>query len=268
MEKLRTESLKSVGKRNKERLRRQDDLLVSAMAKIPHKKKHWLKDEEELLIRLRAQGMTLRYASRHIRGRGYGACKGHWRKIKDRYPFTISATKLAQMDGESVPSDSQDAHSSNTSQLEQEADDAGFDSRSATLEGDDLKSSTNGDSPTTVGIDSLPTKRLYAKAVVIPGNFVSANGSKRPKFKVPSTDHHDQQAANPTTVGEAFTPVTIGSLLSNQPGMRSFHAQRDLQMQNEPSFPKDLWLREPDILGNERGKREIGKHRRSNSWPC
>ena len=266
-EKLRTESLRSVRKRNKGRLRRQADPLVLAMAKIPQKNKHWSKEEEELLIRLRAQGMTLRYASRHIRGRGYGACKGYWRRIKDRYPFAVTASKLARMDGESVPSDSQDCHSSNTSQLEREADDAGFDSRSATLEGDDVKSSTNSDSPITVGIDTLPTNRLYAQAVVIYENFVTADGSKRPKLKAPSTDHHDQQAANPTTVGEAFTPGTTGSLLSNQPGMGAFNARRDLQTQNEPSFQKDLLLREPDILGNERRLREIGKHRRSSSCP-
>ena len=200
-EKLRSESLKSLGNLNKGRLRRQDDPLVKVMAKIPQKRKPWSKEEEELLVTLRAQGMTLRYASRQIRGRGYSACKGHWRRIKDRYPFVISASKLARTDGESVPSNSQDAHSSNTSQLEQEAVDAGFDSRSATLEGDDLKSSTNGDSPITV-VDTVSRNRLYAQAVVIHGNFVSANGSKRPKFKAPSTDHHDQQAANPTTVRE------------------------------------------------------------------
>ena len=265
--KLRTESLRSVRKRNKGRLRRQGDPLVLAMAKIPQKNKHWSKEEEELLISFRAQGMTLRYASRHIRGRGYGACKGYWRRIKDRYPFAVTASKLARMDGESVPSDSQDCHSSNTGQLKQEADDAGFDSRSATLEGDDLKSGTNSDSPITVGMDTLPTNRLYAQAVVIYENFVSAGGSKRPKVKAPSTDHHDQQAANPTTVGEAFTPGTTGSLLSNQPGMGSFNRQRDLQTQNEPSFQKKFLLREPDILGNERRMREIGKHCRSNSWP-
>ena len=252
-EKLRSESLKSLGNQNKGRLRRQDDPLVKVMAKTPQKRKPWSKEEEELLVTLRAQGMTLRYASRQIRGRGYSACKGHWRRIKDRYPFAISASKLARTDGKSVPSDS-----SNTSQLEQEAVDAGFDSRSATLEGDDLKSSTNGDPPITV-VDTVPTDRLYAQAVLIHGNFVSANRSKRPKFKAPSTDHHDQQAANPTTVGEALAPGTQGSLLSNQPGMGSFNARRNLQ--------KDLLLREPDILGNEGGKRKIGKHRRSNPWP-
>ena len=171
------------------------------------------------------------------------------------------------MDGESVPSDCQDDHLSSTSQHEEEADDAGFDSRSATFEGDDVKSSTNGHSPVTVGIDTFPTKRLYAQAVLIHVKSVFADGSKRPKFKAPSTDHHDQQTAIPTTVGEAFTPDTKGSLLSNQPGMASFNARRDLQTQNEPSFPKDVLLREPDILGNERGKREIRKHCRSNSWP-
>ena len=266
-ERLRSEALKSVGKRNKARLRRQNDPLVLVTAKIPQKKNRWSNEEEELLISLRAQGMTLKYASKHLRGRGYSACKEHWRKIKDRYPFPIPASKLARMHGESVPSDSQDVHSPHTSQLEQEADDAGFDSRSATLEGDDLTSSTNGDSPITVGIDSLPTKRLYAQAVVIHERFVSADGSKRPKPKALPTDHQDQQAANLTTVGEAFTPGTKSSLHSIQPRMGSLNARRDLQTQHEPSFSKDSLLREPDILGNERGMREIGKHRRSKSWP-
>ena len=237
-EKLRSEALNSVGKQNRGRLRRQDDPLVLVMAKIPQKNKPWSKEEEELLVRLRAQGMTLRYASKHLRGRGYGACQGHWRRIKDRYSFAIPASKLARMDGKSVPSDCQDDNVSSTSQLEEETDDAGFDSRSNTLEGDDVKSSTNGDSPVTVGIDSLPIKRLYAQAVVIHVDSASANGSKRPKFKAPSTDNHDQQAANPTTVGETFTPGTKGSLLSNQPRMGSFNARRDLQTQNEPLIPE------------------------------
>ena len=263
-EKMRSESLKPVGKRNKGRLRRQNHPLVSMMAKIPHKRKQWSKEEEELLSSLHARGMTLKYASRQMQGRGYNACKARWRRIKDSHPSAISASKLARMDGERIPSDSQDAHPFNTSQLEQEADDAGFESQSATLESDDLKSSTNGDSLVTVGKDNLPPNQ----AVVIHRNFVSADESKRPQYKAPPTEHQDQQAADPTSVGEAFTPGTKGSLIANQPGMRFFNAGRDSETQNELSFSKDLLLREPISLNNERGMPETGKHRRSNSWPC
>ena len=265
-ERLRSESLKSVGKRNKGLLRRQDDPLVLVMAKTPQREKPWSKEEEQRLVHFCAQGMTLAYASRHMQGRGYGACQRHWRRIKNRYQFAIAASKLARMDGESVASDT---HSCSTSQREQEADDTGFDLRSATVEGDDVKLSTNGDSPVTIDMCTVPTKRLYAQAVLIYEKSGSADGSKRPKFKGPSTDNHDQQAANPTTVGDSFTftPGTKVSLLSNQPSIGSGNAGRDLQMHNEPSFPKDLLLVEPDVLGNGRGQRKMGHHRRSNSWP-
>ena len=266
-ERLRSESLKFVGKRNKGRLRRQDDPLVLVMAKPPRREKPWSKEEEQLLVHFCAQGMTVKYASRHMQGRGYGACQRHWRRIKDRYPFASSASKLARMDGESVPSGSQDNHSSSTSQREQEADDADLDSWSARLEGDDVRLSTNGNSPVAVDTCTVPRKRLYAQAVLIYENPGSADGSKRPKFKTPSTDDHDQQAANPTTVGETFTPGTKVSLVSNQPGIGSFNARGDLQMHNEPSLPKDSLLREPDVLSNERGQRKMGQHRRSSSWP-
>ena len=223
-DKLRSEALKSVGKRNKGRLRRQDNPLVSVMAKIPHKSKPWSKEEEELLVRLRTQGLTLRHASNYMQGRGYGACKGHWAKIKDRYPLATPMYKLARINGESVPSDCQDAYSSDTSQLEQEAGDDGFDSRSATLEGDYVGPSANGDSLVTVDKNSIPTKRLYAQAVLIYQNSVSAERSKRAKIKAPSTDDYDRQAAKPTTVDEAFTSGTKGLLIQNQPGMGSFNA--------------------------------------------
>ena len=195
-DKLRSESLKSVGKRNKGRLRRQDNPFVSAMAKIPQKSKPWSKKEEELLVRLRAQGLSLRHASNYMRGRGYGACRGHWAKIKDRHPFAIPASKLARMNGESVSSDSQDTCSS------------------ATLEGDHVESSAIGDSHVTVDKDTIPTKRLYAKAVLIYEKSPSANRSKRGKIKAPSTDDYDRQAANPTTVGEAFTSGAKGPQIS------------------------------------------------------
>ena len=164
---------------------------MSAMAKIPQKSKPWSKKEEELLVRLRAQGLTLRHASNHMRGRGYGACRGHWPKIKDRHPFAIPASKLARMNGESVSSDS-----------------------SATLEGDHVESSAIGDSHVTLDKDTIPTKRLYARAVLIYEKSVPADRSKRGKVKAPSTDDYDRQAANPTTVGEAFTSGAKGPQIS------------------------------------------------------
>ena len=266
-ERLRSESLNFVGKRNKRRLRRQDDPLALVMAKFPRREKPWLEEEELLLVRLRAQGMTLKYASRHLQGRGYSACQRHWKKIKDRYKVAISALKVARIIRESVQSDSQDTYSSNTSHFKQEADDTGSDSQSATLEGDDVKLSINGDSPVTVDMCTVPTKRLYARAVLIHEHSGSPGGCKRPKLKAPSIDDHNQQAANPTTVEETFTPGTKVSLALNQPSKGSCNAGRDLQMHNEPSLPKDPLLRESDVLSNERGQRKVGQNRRSNSWP-
>ena len=83
---LRTESFKPVKARSKGVRRAHNPSVLSAMAKTGNLNKPWSKEEDSILISLRAQGKTIRYISGRIRGRGIAACKTHWLKIKRQIP--------------------------------------------------------------------------------------------------------------------------------------------------------------------------------------
>lgn len=86
---MRTESLKPVETRAKGLSQFRTSSVVSMMAKIPKKNKPWSKEEEGTLINLRARNKTLKYVCRRIPGKGYAACKEHWRRIKNRYAQAV-----------------------------------------------------------------------------------------------------------------------------------------------------------------------------------
>lgn len=140
---LRTESLQPVRTRSKGVRRVQNPAVISAMAKMGKKNKPWSKDEESILIRLRAQGKTLKHISGRIRGRGLGACKTHWRKIKDQYQPAVAAPKYLEFDGKGDPSDRPDAYITSASRLDQEAKEAESNPFSAIVDYEDLESRTH-----------------------------------------------------------------------------------------------------------------------------
>ena len=268
---MRTESLKPTKMRITGRRRRQNGLVLSAMAKIPSRKnKPWSKKEDAMMISLRAKGKTIEYVTRRLGGRGYNACKQHWRKIQSMYPKASWASELPGMDGKRVTTGSPDTHFSTVSQLDQKAEDASLDSRSATIECDGPESSADDDSSVDAGIDSLPIRRQYGEAVVVHTKFASIVDSKRANWKATSTNHHDQQAVNCITSGETSSQSPKGSAHSNQPDMESVIAKIDSKTHNEPFFRYGLLLPAPpgrEYLRNETGAREWGTPRRSNSWP-
>lgn len=94
---LMKESAKPVEARMKGRRGRQISSLVARMAKMPkmpRMRKVWLEEEDELMIRLRTQGKSIKYIWSRIPWRGYEACKQHWLKIKDQYPEAVAACRL------------------------------------------------------------------------------------------------------------------------------------------------------------------------------
>ena len=257
---LRRESLKPVEMRNKRRFRRKDRSLVSAMAKIPRMNKRWSKEEDEEMISLRAKGKSLKSISKRMGGRAYRACKSHWSKIKDQSPQAITASQYPEVNRKRFPMEIQNAHSSTASQLDQQAEDIDFDSRSVTVGYDDPKSSTNCGLPIEAGIDTSSAKQPDRETVVVQGGFVSADASKSPKSKASSTSHHNQHAANPS-------PVTMESGELNQPDVQSVVARSESKTQKESSFQKDLMRRGFLSLLEEREAREPRTHRRSGSCP-
>lgn len=260
------ESLKHVEMRNKRRLRRQDWPVFSAMAKTPRKNRPWSKEEDQELISLRAKGKIWTFISRRLQGRSVPACKLHWIKLKNQCPQAIGASKEAEVDRKSVSSENQNAHSSTASQLDLKAEDAGFESRSATVEFDDSRSSTNSNSPMDAGIDTTSAKQSDRETVVVQGGFVSVDTSKSFEFKAISTGHHNQHAVNSVRDSEAPSPITEGSGHWKQPDVQPIIARSESTKQKESSFQKDLLRRGLLSLHDERGTGEPRTHGRSSSW--
>ena len=99
-ESLRTESFKPVKTRSRGVRRPYNASVLSAMAKMGKRSQPWSKEEDSILISLRAQGKTIKYISGRIRGRGIGACKGHWMKIKHQARQTVTASEDLESDKE------------------------------------------------------------------------------------------------------------------------------------------------------------------------
>lgn len=259
---LMKESQKHVEMRNKRRPRRQDWPVFSAMAKIPLKNRPWSKEEDQELISLHAKGKAWTSISRRLQGRNDQACKTRWAKLKNQCPQAIGASKEAELDNKSVSSENQNAPSTTASQLDLEAEDVGFESRSATVGCDDPRSSTNNNSTMDADINITSAKQPDRETVVVQGG----DAGKRFEFKATSTGHHNQHAANFVTGGEAPSPITEGSGDWKQPDPQPVIARRESIKQKESSFQKDLLRRGLLSLLDERGTREPRTHRRSSSW--
>ena len=106
---MRTESLKPVKARAQSRRRRQKASVISAMAKIPRSNKSWSKEEERMLISLRAKGKTIDYISRRIKTKGYAACERRWGRIKGQYPQAVMASERRKSDKKANASDQPDS---------------------------------------------------------------------------------------------------------------------------------------------------------------
>ncbi len=253
---LRTESLKPVETRKKGPNRGHNASVISAMAKIPRYNERWSKEEEGILISLRAQGRTLKYVSRRLRGKKYSAIKNHWAKIKDRYPQKITASKDLDLGAKGFPSDCDYAHSSAAGPFDQKAEEATkADSSSATSESDDRDSITTSSSRIDPIIDTSPAKQNCHVAVVIHEKFVPSVAGKSPYFKATSTCHHNQQQATSSAVGGENSSPTNSSTYSDQPKLQSVIAS---------PFREEL-LRQ--VLPEKPGMQQLGSPRRSNSSP-
>ena len=262
---MRTESLQPVEARAKGRRQRETSSVVSVMAKIPHKKKKknpWSKEEDGKLISLRAQGKSLIYICRRIRGREYSACKVRWRKIKDQYPQAVTDSEDLKSHKREDPSDRQSAQFSSESQFDQEAKEAESNSRSAIVECEDPESSTNDDSFIDPDENASAARQTSQMTVAGHVNLPSATANKNPKSKATSTDHRNQQASEHFTVGEDLSPSLNCSAHQDRPGLQSVIARRDPET-------KEKWSDQEALIAciSGHGKQNLGIHRRSYSWP-
>ena len=202
---MRTESLqpgKTRAKGRRGRRWRMKTSVVSVMAKMPQKNKRWTKDEEAMLTRLRAQGKTLSYVSKRIRGKTYAATKAHWRKIKDRSSQAVKASKNLKADDKRDPSDRPDAQSS-ASQPRQWEEDAELNSRSSAItDAEERESSRIGDSPTDADVQTSSAKQRHQEPVLIH------------KSPVPAVATIDSQPANVRIHAEKKDEVISGRFIS------------------------------------------------------
>ncbi|KAL9132543.1 MAG: hypothetical protein Q9175_006279 [Cornicularia normoerica] len=258
---LRTESLKPVETRANGRRRRQKSSVVSLMAKIPNKNT-WSKEQEGTLISLRAQGRSLKYICRRIRGKSYGAVKTHWRMIKNKYPQAVTAYKSIESDGKGDPLVPPETHFPSASQHDREAKEADWDSRSAIVEGEDPKSGSHSDLIIDDDVNTPSAKQPYQGAVAFHVGLVSAIAGKSPKSKATSTDYRNQQASKPLTVREDASPTTNTSAYPDQPDSQPVIARSDPKTKKEWSYGEDLMA---CIFAQ--GTQKLGTHRRSLSWP-
>lgn len=227
---MRNQSLKPAetrGKTAKGRRRRKKSSVVSAMARIPKKNKPWSKKEEGILISLRAQGKSYKYISRRLPGKKYGACKTHWRQIKDQYPQAVTTSEDLESKGKGHLSDVQDSFSSSANQLDEEVKEAESNSHSAIIEREDLESCTNGDTTIDPNLDTSRAKQPCQVSVATQVSVLSAIASESPNSNAISTDHHNQQASKPLTIGVDPQPVIT---------------RRDTETQKEWSYGEDLLL--------------------------
>ena len=262
-ERMRAESLQPVEARAKGLHQRERSAVVSVMAKIPHQRKNpWSEEEDGKLISLRAQGMSLLHISRHIRGKGYNACKVQWRKIKDQYPQVATYSEDLESDKREDPSDRQSTQLSSESQLDHEAKKAGSKSRSAIVECEDPKSSTTDDLFIDPNDDASAARHTSHTAVAVHVNLPSAIASKIPKSKATSTDHRNQQASEHFTVGEDLSPSLNYSAYQDQPSLQSVFARRHPETKEEWSCHEPL-----TACMSGHGTQKLGIHRRSSSWP-
>lgn len=256
---LRTESLQLLEARAKGRRRRKNSSIVSMMAEIPQKNKRWSKEEEGILIGLRAQGKTLKYACKRIRGKTYGACKTHWAKIKDRYPQAVKGSKDLESDEKGDRSDRQDAQSSE-SQVDLGEDETESNSRSALIQGENRELSTNGDLALDADVDILSAKQPYQELMVIHESLVPVIASKSPKSNAASKDYDNQQASNPLT-GAGDLSLSINGLAHpDQTDSQPALARKDPETKDEVKLGSFI------ARISAHGKQKLGAHRRSYSW--
>ena len=90
---LRTASLQPIKTRSKRIRRFHSSSFLSALGEMGSKHRPWTKEEDSILISLRAQGKTIRYISGRLPGRGYDATQLHWLKIKSQYPQAVTASQ-------------------------------------------------------------------------------------------------------------------------------------------------------------------------------
>ena len=261
-EDMRKKSLKPVETRAQGRYRRKRSSVVSVMAKIPNQSKRWTKEEEEILISLRAQGKSMSYICKHIPRKGYGGCKSHWLKIKGQYPQTVTASKDGEYEGNGNPPQYQNSQSSSTSQLVQELEKAESTSRSATDECEDAKPSTNGNPPIDADVNASSAEQSCQETMPSRVNLHRAIASQSPKFTTTSTDPHNQQGSKPLVVGEDPLPGTDGSAHPDEPNSQPVIAKRDPQDQE-----RVVVVGESAASMCAHGTQMLGTHRRSYSWP-
>lgn len=128
-ESLRTESFKPVKTRNKGIRRAHNPSVLSAMAKMGKMNEPWSKEEDSILISLRAQGKTIKYISGRIRGRGIGACKTHWMKIKHQHQAPQAVTASEDLESDENENSSEHSPFFPVSQLDQDAKESESNSR-------------------------------------------------------------------------------------------------------------------------------------------
>ncbi|CAD6566379.1 MAG: hypothetical protein ASARMPREDX12_008213 [Alectoria sarmentosa] len=234
---MRTESLQPVETRDKGRRRRQKSSVVSVMARTPRKKSSWTEKEEEILISLRARGKTLRYICKRIPGKKYGACKMHWRQIKDQYPQAVITPKIIESNGKEDSWNRQDAYSSYANQLDQEAKEAESNSRSAVVEREDPKPDTTDGFPTVADGDTLSVYHSYQRAGKI---RLDPTG---PRSNAAAADQHHQQDSQPATREEDPSSNTDHSENQDQP-----NTQPVMTQENDPETKKAWSIQEDRLL--------------------
>ena len=244
----------------KGRLRQENFTDLSAIANMPLKRGAWSKEEDHILNKLRAQGKTLRYVSRRIKGKGYSACKTRWQKIKNQYPQGL------EFNGKRQASDHREAEPYATSQPEQETKEAASKPHSATAEPEGHQLSIDGDSPIDANFELSSIKQSYREPVTPHRSLVSVDISKNPTSKATETAHHDTPTSEPFTGGRNLSLGTAGSVQSAQSDPISSLTNRDSKTNEVSSFRKDLLLRGFLSLHTDRGPQELARHRRSHSW--
>ena len=234
---------------------------ISATAKMSPKKKYWYwsKEEDDMLVNLRAEGKTVEYISETIPGRPYQACKACLRNLKEKG----KGLKNCRPDGKRDPSQCQDVHAPASSQLDQEGEEADSD---ATFKGHYPDSSRDENPPIAASVETPPTKHSYLKAVVVREKFRPTAASKTPQVVATSTQHRSR--LEPTPVAKRQWPSTGTTYhvppYSDPPDPQPVITTGDVKVKKEPSSNEDQSFRGGF---EKRRTREPGPRHRSNSFP-
>ena len=162
----------------------------------------WSKEQNEMLISLRTQGLPFQYISKRIPGKSYKTVWNRWQRIINRYPQLAPSPEEPQTGKKGIPSIRQNkSHISLSTECDGEKKEAEWnvkpDSDPAMVERENSESRTDGDAPVDAHVD--------ASSAMHPYRHIASKGTKS---NWTLTEAHDQRIPELVASGQNALPYT------------------------------------------------------------